>query len=579
MLDTLLATDTAVSIPDGFNANCNIINNSGIDIMVLDGFASSDKATEILFEQNLKVLTAGESVIIKNGTTATLVLDDSFIDDEGTLQYSYGYNLILVRADNLFPVKVVGMIADFDNNDYADITVTAADVTTMQDSQKFQQNLQAYPDSVNATRFAAACSDSMNNAGSSSDIDSKVNAFFASTDNYKDITLNSLTAVQTYWEAFPYIWAGYAASKSYYLYSSDGTTVSYVGSVDITIPATVPPSVDKSLPGFSFGFTPADNSAKKTLLYVKGQFVDNLDTTTIALKGVYQLKSQLTAVSTDNVIMAFLSGSVNGAKVIGYNEKLTKDSHGNWQGFYTLLHPKDAAGWLALILEVGAVAMTLELFSRPLKFLLDKFNDWRAKKKGADPSETDAEKMREEAKTKQTQDAVEAQRTMDRMGTDIRIKVDININNSVTELQSQRNDRFTEDARSNLTDVTNRQVDSMKTFSKYGMDTNIETMSTKIRANKTALDPAQTTTEQFAEKLPTVKANASSIDVTIPVEAATKQAKTTATEKQAISEATEANAEAEKQREEMENNKDTSDKGDDGDVEMDDIGGEPRGEL
>ena len=579
MLETFLTTDapTTVPIPDGFDANCNIINSSGVDLMVLDGFASSDTATEILYEQNLKILAASDaSTIIKNGTTATFVLDGSYFDsDSKEWLYRYGYNLIIVRADNLFPIQIAAVEPNDDYSGYDDIPVTAADVTAMQDSQKFQQSLQAYPDSVLATQFSTACGDSLNNSDTSTDIDSKVNAFFASTDNYKDVTLNSLTAIQTYWEAFPFIWAGYAASKSYYLYSSDGTTVSYVGSVNITAPTTAPASIDKSLPGFTLSFTPADNSGTKTLKYLNGQFVDSLETTTVALKGVYQLKSQFTNVSTDNVIMAFLSGSVNNSKVIGYNEKLSKDSNGNWSGFYTLLHPKDAAGWMTLILEVGAVAMTLELFSRPLKFLLDKFNDWRAKNKGADPSKTDADNMRTEAKAKQTADTTEAQHTMDRMGTDIRIKIDININNSVTELQGDRSNRYTEDARSNYIDVTNRQTDSVRTLSKYGMDNNLESMSTKIGVNKAALDPTKTTTEQFAEKLPTVKANSSSLDISIPVEATAKQAKTTAVEKQAITDATEANTEAEKQREEMDNNKDTSDKGDDGDVEMDDM---PKGD-
>ena len=580
MLETVLTTDTTVPIPEGFNADCKIINNSGVDVMVLDGH-SSDTATEILFEQqSLKVLTTSNgSSIIKNGETAAVQLYDTYTDDDGVLQYSTDYNLIIVQAANLFPVKVVSKMADYINYDYADITIAAADLTAMQESQKFQQSLQAYPDSILATNFLAATGTSLNTSDTDTDIDSKVDAFFQSTENYKDVTLNSLTAIQTYWAAYPYIWAGYAAGKSYYLYSSDGTTASYVGSLNITAPATAPASVDKSLPGFTLNFSPADGSSPKPLKYINGQFVDSVETTTVALKGIYQLKSQFTNVATDNVITAFLSGSANGAKVIGYNEKLTKDSKGNWSGFYTLLHPKDAAGWMTLILEIGAVAMTLELFSRPLKYLKDKFLEAKAKNKGADPSKAEADQMRADAKTKQAQDATEAQRTMDRMGPDITIKIDITVNNSITQLQTDRDIRVTEDSRSNLMDITIRQMDSINKLSQYSMDPTIETMAGKAGSNKRMLDPARTDTATLKEQLPTVKENAASVHITLPNEAIKLQTKTTTAEKTSIAEATEANAEALKQQEELEKARDTSDYGDSGDVEMTDLGGGARAEA
>lgn len=571
-----------VPIPEGFNANQKITNNTEVDLMVLDGQASSDTAAEVLFEQNLKVLTATDgTTIIKPGASATFVLNDSWYDsDADEWNYSYGYNLMIVQALNLFPVKIAGVLANYDDQCYDDIVVTnggynpktAGDWTNMVDSQAFQQNLMAYPDSIMASQFAAACKDSMDNSNSDDDIDSKVNAFFATTDNYKNVTLNSLTAVQTYWEVFPYIWAGYAATKSYYLYSSDGSAVTYVGSLDITAPTTVPASVDKTLPGFSFSFTPADTKQpKRPLQYVQGQFVDSVSATTVALKGIYQLKSQFTNVATDNTIMAFMSGSVNGAKVIGYNEKLTQDSNGNWSGLYTMLHPKDAAGWLALILEFGAVVMTLELLSRPLKYLWDKYRESKAKNKGEEPSKTEADKMRADAKAKQTQDATDAQRTMDRMGPDVTIKIEVtNIDVNITQVQTDRSNRVTEDTRSNYTDITNRQVESVKTLSKYSMDTSIQKMSGEIGANKAALDPSKTSTEEFAAKVDTVKANAANVHDTLPVETTKLASKTSTAEKAALDGAQKTNEEALETQEEIEKNRDTKDKGDGGD-EVDDM--------
>jgi len=577
----------AVPVPDGFNASQTIINNTEVDLMVLDGVASSDTASEVLYEQILKVLTATNgNTIIKAGTSATFTLKDSYYDsDAKEWDYSYCYNLMIVQALNLFPVKIAGVLPNDDWSGFNDITVTqgnektktAGDWQNMVDSQAFQQNLMAYPDSIMATQFSNACNDSMNNSNSDDDIDSKINTFFAGTDNYKNVTLNSLTAVQTYWGIFPYIWAGYTPGKSYYLYSSDSSTVTYVGSLDITAPAAAPASIDKTLPGFSLSFTPADTKqSKKTLQYVTGQFVDSISTTTVALKGIYQLKSQFTNVATDNTIMAFMSGSVNGSKVIGYNEKLTQDSNGNWSGLYTMLHPKDAAGWMTLILELGAIVMTLEMFSRPLKYLWDKYRESKGKNKGEDPSKTDADKMRTDAKTKQTQDSADAQRTMDRMAHDITIKIEItNYNVDITQVQTDRTNRVTEDSRSNYTDITNRQVDSVKTLSKYGVDAKIGEMSTKIGQNKQTLDPAKTSTQDLAGKLDGVKTNADSVHTSLPVEATKLAGKTTTAEKAALDVAKKANDEALETQKEIDKNKDTKDKGDDGDVELDDL---PKGE-
>lgn len=588
MSTTTATADTTAPIPNDFNPDIKITNNSGVDVMVLDGYASSATAQETLYEQTLKILAdTNNATTLKNGSSTTYELHDSYYDDDyKEWAYSFGYNLIIVRADNLFPVKVVGVGPNDDESGYDDITITQGDTNTkgdfqtMKDSQAFQQNLMAYPDSVMATQFASACGDSMDNANSSTDIDSKVDAFFSSTDSYKNVTLNSLTAIQTYWGSYPFIWAGYNATKSYYLYSSDGSATSYVGSLDITAPVTAPASTDKNLSGFSFAFNPANASAqnpKKTLKYVNGQFLDSTETTTVALKGLYQLKSQFTNVATDNVIKAYMTGSVNGAKVIGYDEKLQQDSEGNWSGFYQMLHPKDAAGWMTLILEVGAVAMTLELFSRPLKYLWDKFKESKSKNKGEEPSKEDADKMREDAKGKQTNDSVEAQRTMDRMGPDITIKIEINvnINTPATQLQTDRADRMTEDSRSNLTDVTGRQEASMNTLKKYGMDNDIEKMGSKIHENKIALDPVKTPTEKLSGMLDTVKSTAKGLVDSISQKVTKLVDKIKGDDKKALDEAKKTNEDALETQEEIEKNKDTADKGDDDAIELDDI---PKGE-
>jgi hypothetical protein len=575
----MLKTATAPSLAAAattptINKNCNIINNSGVDLMVLDAFATTDDGTQVDFEQSLKPLLSNGSPIIKAGTTGVVVLDDTYLDDDNQPQPSYLYQLIIVRADNLYPVAIAPQMLSFSTKSYKDVTVTADALSSMTNSEVFQQTLQAFPDSDLITRFQQACSNAMDDSNSDTDIDSSTDAFFAGTQQFQNVHLYTLTAIQSYWEMFPYIWAGYQASKSYYLYTSDGSTVTYVGSVGITAPSVVPAGTDSAaLKGFVFTFTDASNKTSQ-LSYVKGQFVDDpkSDVPAIALKGLFQLKSQYTNVSTDNQVMAFLSGKVNGQQIIGYNEKLSQDSNGNWSGLYTLLHPKNAQDWLNLILQIGAVAMTLELFSKPLKALRDKFMDSRSKNNGADPSKADADTMRADAKNRQANDVKTEQKIMDHMNPTI--KIEININGSVSQLKIDRANQLNEDSRSNLLDSANAQADSLDTLAKYGNDKSMVDMSNKVMDTMTKLDPGTTPTASLPDVLPSAKANVASVNQSMPTETQKLASKISTVEKNTLAEAQKANEDRDELQNEIDKKKQQEDDGDtDGDATFPDTGG------
>lgn len=562
MSQTLTAPSlAAAATTPTINKNCNIINNSGVDIMVLDAVGTASDGTQVDYEQSLKPLLSNGSAIIKAGTTGVVVLDDTYLDDNNEQQPSYLYQLIIVRADNLYPIAIVPQMLSYSTKSYKDVTVTTDDVQSMKDSEKFQKNLQAFPDSDRITKFQQICDSALNNSNNETDIDTATDTYFQGTEEFKDVHLYTLTAIQSYWEKFPYVWADYGTSKTYYLYSSDGNAVSYVGSVNITIPTVVPADTDASvLKGFSFIFTDPDNNSNG-LNYVKGQFVDNpkSDFPGIALKGIFQQKSQFTKVSTDTDVVAFLTGKVNGQQVLGYSEKLTQDSNGNWSGLYTMLHPKDAQDWLNLVLQIGAIVMTLELFSRPLKGLLDKFLDWRAKNNGADPAKADADAMRADIKTRQANDVQAQQQIMDRMNPTF--KIEININGPINQLKIDRGNRLNEDSRSNMIDAVNTQANSLETLAKYGNDTTIQKMGTDVMNNLTKLDPANTPTESLPGVLPDVKVSVTSVNQSMATEATKLASKTTTSEKTALADAQKANQDRQDIQNEIDKTKEQADSG------------------
>jgi ribose 1,5-bisphosphokinase PhnN len=91
----------------------------------------------------------------------------------------------------------------------------------------------------------------------------------------------------------------------------------------------------------------------------------------IFLQGLFMMKSQLTNQDTDNMLISLLSGTVNGESVLGCEEKQTKDSHGNWLGFYALLHPESTQDWLKLVGSILAILAGIGVLCKSVKVAID----------------------------------------------------------------------------------------------------------------------------------------------------------------------------------------------------------------
>jgi hypothetical protein len=420
---------------------------------------------QVVFEQGLKLLstTSGAQSIAAN-SSGTVVLDD-WHDNNGVSTYTKLYDIIYAKPDTLFPIKSQGAILNHSTQDYTPVTVTNDEVNAMKQTEAFTQTIAAYPTSQLAQSYTAALQSTTNSATGSDDIDDKISAFFASTQQYQDVTLDTIIALKSYYDVFPMVWAGYQSTKTYYFYSSDGSTVKANGSLVINIPSTI--TLDKSLPGFSFTYTDANNN-KKPLLYVNGQFVDDAtsDVPNICLNGTFVLKSTLTKVDTDTMIIPILSGTIFSDQVLGYDTPLSKDGGDSdgWGGLYTLLHPKDAQGWLQLFLTFVGVVMGVDFVVKQLKTVKDGIIE--AKERLGDLfSDSDVEAIKAEAKANGGLNDPKYQQKMKKIKAED--AAEKSLPDQMNDANAKYQDRMTEDWRTamdtkldKLSDMLEKMLDS-----------------------------------------------------------------------------------------------------------------------
>lgn len=327
-----------------------LTNNSGVDIVVIDAYASDSKSVLQFYEQSLTMLKpdGDGAVALKNGATQSVPLPDVHRDETGQ---PLDYTLILVSARTLFPIKVVTLSVQDEPPSFTGANVMANDVAATKNADKFYKVVQAYPSSNLATDYVAAL-----NTGD----EATIQAFFSRQEDYKDVTLENLAAIRTYYSRFPFAWVDYATSKTLYLYTSDGTDSHFVGSVAFTSQTTAPNSIQEATDGFSAQYVTSDGADFTQLSYVDGQFVDDVNAAKPAycLRGLFTLRSDMTSATTDNSFMPVLKGTVNGQDVFSYDQKQSRSTDGLFDGIDVLHHPDDTQRWihlLELLLVSGAV--------------------------------------------------------------------------------------------------------------------------------------------------------------------------------------------------------------------------------
>ncbi|MBE7171676.1 MAG: hypothetical protein INR73_13880 [Williamsia sp.] len=410
-----------------------VINKTGVDIAVgLPVDSSETELSSVVLSSNkdFELLnTASGGTTIKNGASDTVTLNRTYIDPKTKKPtYSMGYDLLISSSAWLTPLANIGVIQDFDddmNDFFDDVTATSDQATGLSQAATFYQTISAYPDSQLAKDYLAAVNNANTNAGNqangssssasntNSAINNGVNTFFQNHPSYSKVTLGGLVALENYYNCFPFVWAQYKDSVSYFLYSSDGSTTSFLGTLDIKKSGNI--DITKANGGYTCTFNPAvtptdtsktdvDTTKAKTLTYSNGIFTEdvNADVPQVALKGSFQLKRTFTKDPTDTTIFPVISGSYYGAVCVGFDAaQATKPDNSTQDWLNSLFHPKGAANIFASVMTILGALMMLHFLGSTLYGIVK----WVREKV---PSKTPVEKTDLDAQKTTIQDDLKA---------------------------------------------------------------------------------------------------------------------------------------------------------------------------
>lgn len=327
---------------------CNITNNSGRDIAVALALPADEtpsaNAVEAANGQWEILKTAAGGTVIENGSSATVTLDHNYKEAPDGDGYVPGYDIIISEREWLYPLATLPVQQQTGNGatGYAAQTVAADKLAVMNKAVDFYQTIAVYPNSKLATDYTAAIEAAKETAVEKADgtaaraaaiseaIYEGMTAFFNGTQDYKDVTLADVVAVDGYYTAFPTVWAQYKDSLIYYLYGSDGETAGFTGALSLQKEGAL--DAAKSNGGYTCLFLPAVNNAGGStvdvdtgkavaLTYTNGLFVDDAKSATpaIALRGSFILKRAFTLVPDDKSVMAIVTGTVNNRTCIGFD--------------------------------------------------------------------------------------------------------------------------------------------------------------------------------------------------------------------------------------------------------------------
>lgn len=502
------------SLQDGDpSKNCTINNNDATASLVLDAYNTTSTNPKQVYGQTLTALALQSGGNILNGSSSgTVTLNDYSVDSKGNKIYNTVYELIIARATDLFPVANNSVMQSFSNPPtYPAVTVVNSSSSNMQLAYQFCQTLMAYPTSTLSQQFQTAMNSALS-ATSTGSIDKTMNAFFASTKQYQNVTFNMYMAVSTYLTYFANAWANFASTYTYYLYSSgsassgsNSANPKFIGSLTMTQKPNpngqANPSDNNG--GYDIAFVDSNNNST-VLNYSNGQFVSSLteDVPSICLQCTYVLKSQLSNNASDNQIIPIMSGMVNGSKVMGVDTK--QDNPDDPGSLYSFFHPTTFQGWLSLFMGVFGVLMALEWAGSKLAALGKGIAKLFSKDGGAPPSNTEMDDLRAQVEDLQTQMQANQQELLDRFNEQAQLPN--NVDEAMADLKVEFTNQYNTINADVQMDILNEQALQIQELAEYGVTPEMEEVANSIRENMNALNNA-TTPEELQTALDSVKAS------------------------------------------------------------------------
>lgn len=360
-------------------------NQSGVVVTPISGSNDSDTNPKEGYEQTLTQLSFSDgSTSIDNGQSGTL----EWPETEPII------NLLISKPSNLFPVLATSAGPDYSVSGWPKpnkpISVSSDDVAATSSALKFRQNLMAAPSSTLAEDFQKALKEAQS-LSTAEDIISAMDDFFSNTPPYQDVTYSGYDAVQSYLNAFAYLWVQKnTASKSsdtgarYYIYSAPSagkTGASSKGTIVATRNSDAPTNASLTDPlcGFTVTLKDSDGKNPTNLDYSRGTFVDG---TAVNLVATYAYSGRFTGNISDVQLWPVLVGTLLGIEVLAIPVK-PEDKSG-WDKFVSGLTWESGFRYF---MDAMGLWMAYDLIKSKLGCKKRRLEEDRAENAGEDPSE------------------------------------------------------------------------------------------------------------------------------------------------------------------------------------------------
>ena len=416
------------------------------------------------------------------------------------------YNLIFAQTNNLFPALTTSAFSLF-GNPYNPCTITSSDSSSCANALLFYQNINAFPSSTLAKNFAAALNSTNQSATSSSSIDQAINSFFASTDQYQNVTFNSYGVVTSYLQTFAFAWANFSSSYTYYLYQSSGTSPSggTVPSANLLGTITFCQNPDGGVPsltdtngGYSITYTQSSSQSTTPLYFSSGQLVSSTteDTPLIALQFTYLELSQVTGNANDaGTIVPVIAGILNGVQAFGTNTEQSSASGG--QGQLTVAQQIQNvfnAQGMADIMQAINLMFGLQMVYEGCKWLKETLQGNEEANHGAEPTESQLSEAHSEQASAESTALQEQQATADRLAQGLTVDP----TNLASDQENFATQQVTSDVEEQVLDTEDgldSQASLLETEAQLGINQQMEDVAEDANSGMSELksvDPSNT---------------------------------------------------------------------------------------
>lgn len=470
-------------------------------VCVLSAFNTNSSSSAQGYEQTLTLLQFSDGTnTVTTGTTKTLMLD---LDTPGTSTPMLGYNLLISQPNNLFPVASVGEMANLLSGEFPAINIpgpSPADSSTGINAFIFVQNLEAFPSSAMAQSFTTALN-SASAATSTTQFNDTMNAFFAQTVSFQDVTYSAYLAAQSYVTAFAFAWANFAASYTYYVYTtgeatgstSTGGTVSQLGTITFTQNAQSGiPSLTDPTGGYTITYQPVNGSSVQ-LTFANGQVVSPAagdEPPAICLQGTFMNKSNATGNNSDyGTIIPGLAGTVYGQQAIAtaYQQTLSSGT----SGLQTFL---SSGGW-QLTMDIMNIAMGVKALGEIAGWVYGKVSGWWNGSNQPDAPSTSEVQTQADANVEQNQDVLE------QANPNADVPDGQEISAGQQQLQQQVITENNTEQAAGIQDELNAEADEIEAQLELENNATIETEASNLRAEETQLEQIDTSASGASQQL------------------------------------------------------------------------------